>query len=200
MSRFAAATKAIEDQLSKLGMLGNATAAQRIQQVTNAPVVQGLKNLSTENKNLLQQSIPGAVMTGAFTLAGGGGLPLAGLSALADVGLSYGGMKLAGKFAPGQMATVRTMKDGKPQYSQRYITSTAQDIAGGLGTVGATLGTSALMPVPQEQNQQATAAQQNEQRVEVNDLNQELLAPGTNFQLQGLPYRNYLAEMGVPSY
>ena len=202
MSRLSAAAKLIEEQLSKIGMLGKGgvTAAERIQQVTNAPAAQRLKNLSVEDRNLLQQAVPGAVMAGAYTLMGGGGLPVAGLSALADVGLSYGGMKLAGKFAPGQMATIRTMKNGKPEYSQRYITSTPQDIAGGLGTVGAALGTAALMPMPQEESQAATTQQQNQQRAEVNELENQIVAPGTNFQLQGIPYRDYLADMGVRPY
>jgi len=201
MARLDAAAKLIKEQLAKLGMLGKSgTAAQRIEQITNAPAVQRLKNLSVEDKNLLQQSIPGAVMTGAFTMMGGSGIPLAGLSALADIGLGYGGMKLAGKYAPGEMAVVRTMKDGKPQYNQRYITSTPQDIAAGLGTVAATLGTSALMPMPQEENQAATAQQQDLQRIAINDLERENVAPSTNFQMQGLPYRDYLADMGVRPY
>lgn len=201
MARLGAAAKLIEEQLAKLGMLGKSgTAAHRIEQITNAPAVQRLKNLSVEDKNLLQQSIPGAVMTGAFTMMGGGGIPLAGLSALADIGLSYGGMKLAGKYAPGEMAVVRTMKDGKPQYNQRYITSTPQDIAAGLGTVAATLGTSALMPMPQEESQASTAQQQDLQRIAINDLERENVAPGTNFQMQGLPYRDYLADMGVKPF
>jgi hypothetical protein len=71
---------------------------------------------------------------------------------------------------------------------------------GGLGTVGAALGTAALMPMPQEESQAATTQQQNQQRAEVNELENQIVAPGTNFQLQGIPYRDYLADMGVRPY
>jgi hypothetical protein len=51
-----------------------------------------------------------------------------------------------------------------------------------------------MQPPYKPQNQEQVAAQQDAQRQAVNNLQQELTVPGTNFQIQGLPQRALTGE------
>jgi hypothetical protein len=70
-------------------------AGRLVQQLAASKL--GKAVLGGEGKNLLIQNIPGAVTGGLLTLAGTGSIPAALATAGLDMGLSYGGARLAGK-------------------------------------------------------------------------------------------------------
>lgn len=191
------AVQAIRDQLGRLGIF-----AKPIQQVrVSGPGVTGVRtiaseaagapqlfsNLSPEMKGILASSVPGAVFTGAVTLAGGGSPVDALKTAATDMALSTGGMALAGRMGMRGRAGTLLVKDkaGNVTPMPHYETSIGQNIAGGLGSVGAML----LTP-PSSMTQQApTIDQQELQRLAINNQQVDTTLPGTNFQVQGLPMR-----------
>lgn len=190
------AVQTLKDQLGRLGIF-----AKPIQQVrVSGPGVTGVRtitseaagapqlftNLSPEMKGILASSVPGAVFTGAVTLAGGGSPVDALKTSALDMALSAGGMSLAGKFMPGRLGTlVGKDKTGRTISTPHYETSIAQNIAGGLGSLGAMM----LTPPGATTQQAPTIEQQEIQRALLNDQQLDTTLPGTNFQIQGLPMR-----------
>jgi hypothetical protein len=161
--------------------------------------------LGGEGKDILIQNIPGAVTGGLFTLAGTGSIPAALATAGLDMGLSYGGARLAGKLgAPGANQTIlRKSKAGIIEEKPGYEMSMAQNLASGAGTVASVMIAPTFLPVtqlaaedprllqqliaePTVMDQTASLQQQLMQRQMVNQLQAQSLSPGTMFQMQGI--------------
>ena len=161
--------------------------------------------LGGEGKDILIQNIPGAVTGGLFTLAGTGSIPAALATAGLDMGLSYGGARLAGKLgAPGANQTIlRKNKAGIIEEKPGYEMSMAQNLASGAGTVASVMIAPAFFPAaqvaaedprllqqltaePQVMDQTAALQQQIMQRDMINSLQTQSLSPGTMFQMQGI--------------
>ena len=164
--------------------------------------------LGGEGKDLLIQNIPGAVTGGLLTLAGTGSIPAALATAGLDMGLSYGGARLAGKLgAPGVKQTIlrEEVKDGVKSIQRipEYRQSMAQNLASGAGTVASVMIAPAFLPAtqlatedprllqqltaePQVMDQTAALQQQIMQRDMINSLQTQSLSPGTMFQMQGI--------------
>ena len=177
------------------GRLGQRIAASQL----------GKKILGGEGKDLLVQNIPGAITGGLFTLAGTGSIPAALVSAGLDMGLSYGGARLAGKLgAPGAQQTIlRKNKAGKTEPIENYEMSGPQKIASGVGNVAAVMLAPSFLPAtqlaaenprllqqlieePQVMDQTAALQQQIMQRDMINNFQGQSLSPGTMFQMQGI--------------
>ena len=177
------------------GRLGQRIAASQL----------GKKILGGEGKDLLVQNIPGAITGGLFTLAGTGSIPAALVSAGLDMGLSYGGARLAGKLgAPGAQQTIlRKNKAGKTETIENYEMSGPQKIASGVGNVAAVMLAPSFLPAtqlaaenprllqqlttePTVMDQTASLEQQLMQRAMLNRGATQSLSPGTQFQLNGL--------------
>ena len=110
--------------------------------------------LGGEGKDILIQNIPGAVTGGLFTLAGTGSIPAALATAGLDMGLSYGGARLAGKLgAPGVKQTIlrEEVKDGVKsiQMIPEYRQSMAQNLASGACTVASVMIAPTFLPATQ---------------------------------------------------
>ena len=161
--------------------------------------------LGGEGKDLLIQNIPGAITGGLFTLAGTGSIPAALATAGLDMGLSYGGARLAGKLgAPGAQQTIlRKNKAGKTEPIENYEMSGPQKIASGVGNVAAVMLAPSFLPAtqlaaenprllqqlttePTVMDQTASLEQQLMQRAMLNRGATQSLSPGTQFQLNGL--------------
>jgi hypothetical protein len=161
--------------------------------------------LGGEGKDILIQNIPGAVTGGLFTLAGTGSIPAALATAGLDMGLSYGGARLAGKLgAPGANQTIlRKNKAGIIEEKPGYEMSMAQNLASGAGTVASVMIAPTFLPAtqlaaedprllqqltaePQVMDQTAALQQQIMQRDMINSLQTQSLSPGTMFQMQGI--------------
>jgi hypothetical protein len=144
------------------------------------------------NKSLLGSSVPGAVMVAGFNMLGGVD-PMTSLAAGAlDLGINYGGMKLAGRLSPGRMGTLSYQQDGKTVTKPEFIPSRAQGLVQGVSPI-----ISSLVAMPMIQNsliqkqqedmdQTVSMQQQALQRELVNGLQAQALSPGTQFQMQGL--------------
>lgn len=164
----------------------------------------GKKILGGEGKDLLVQNIPGAITSGLFTLAGTGSVPAALSTAALDMGLSYGGARLAGKYAPGAEQTIlRKNKTGSVETIKNYEMSMPQKIASGAGNVASVMIAPSFFPAtqiatedprllqqliaePQVMDQTASLQQQIMQRDMINNLQTQSLSPGTMFQMQGI--------------
>ena len=189
------------------GRLGQRIAASQL----------GKKILGGEGKDLLVQNIPGAITGGLFTLAGTGSIPAALVSAGLDMGLSYGGARLAGKLgAPGAQQTIlRKNKAGKTETIENYEMSGPQKIASGVGNVAAVMLAPSFLPAtqlaaenprllqqlttePTVMDQTASLEQQLMQRAMLNRGATQSLSPGTQFQLNGLE-STLTRGMQVPS-
>ena len=164
--------------------------------------------LGGEGKDILVQNIPNAVTGGLLTLAGTGSIPAALATAGLDMGLSYGGARLAGKLgAPGVKQTIlrEEVKDGVKSIQRipEYRQSMAQNLASGAGTVASVMIAPTFLPVtqlaaedprllqqliaePTVMDQTASLQQQLMQRQMVNQLQAQSLSPGTMFQMQGI--------------
>jgi hypothetical protein len=164
--------------------------------------------LGGEGKDILVQNIPGAVTGGLLTLAGTGSIPAALATAGLDMGLSYGGARLAGKLgAPGVKQTIlrEEVKDGVKSIQRipEYRQSMAQNLVSGAGTVASVMIAPAFLPAtqlaaedprslqqliaePQVMDQTAALQQQIMQRDMINNLQTQSLSPGTMFQMQGV--------------
>ena len=176
------------------GRLGQRIAASQL----------GKKILGGEGKDLLVQNIPGAITGGLFTLAGTGSIPAALTTAALDMGLSYGGARLAGKFAPGAEQTIlRKNKAGETETIKSYEMSMPQKISSGVGNVAAVMLAPSFLPAtqlaaedprllqqlttePTVMDQTASLEQQLMQRAMLNRGATQSLSPGTQFQLNGL--------------
>lgn len=145
---------------------------------------------------LLQQALPSAGMTAAYNMLSGAGLGPSLAAGAIDLGINVGGMRLAGKYAPGNLGTTtyKDNKTGKLISKQEYIPSGPQAIVQNIAPI---LSSVAVLPLTQgqQQTQQQQAAnidqtsalyQQALQRDYINKLQVEALSPGTNFQMQGL--------------
>tara|TARA_R110002126_G_scaffold48110_1_gene134251 strand:+ start:214 stop:831 length:618 start_codon:yes stop_codon:yes gene_type:complete len=164
----------------------------------------GKKILGGEGKDLLVQNIPGAITSGLFTLAGTGSVPAALTTAALDMGLSYGGARIAGKYSPGAEQTIlRKNKAGDIETIKNYEMSMPQKIVSGVGNVASVMIAPSFFPAtqvatedpallqqltaePMVMDQTASVQQQLMQRQMVNDLQAQSLSPGTMFQLQGI--------------
>lgn len=169
----------------------------------------GKAMLAPATKEAAKASVPGAVLSGAFTAVGGGGLPATLATTGLDVGLSTAGARLAGKITP-QAITNLVGQGPKRQAVANFIAgakpgemSTLQNVAMGIGSVGASVAALPLYPSeqlvgmnpaqiqqliaePVVMDQTATTEQQLLQRDLINRLQGEALSPGTMFQLQGV--------------
>jgi hypothetical protein len=181
-------------------------AGRLAKQIADSKITQRI--LGGDGKELLAQNIPGAITGGLFTLAGGGSIPEAMGTAVLDMGLSFGGARLAGKLgAPGVRQTVlrENVKDGVKTIERvkEYKPSGMQQIAMGAGTVAAPFLMSSFAPAteiasqdprllqqliaePNVMDQTASLQQQLMQREIVNKLQAQSLSPGTMFQMQGI--------------
>jgi hypothetical protein len=181
-------------------------AGRLAKQIADSKITQRI--LGGDGKELLAQNIPGAITGGLFTLAGGGSIPEAMGTAVLDMGLSFGGARLAGKLgAPGVRQTVlrENVKDGVKTIERvkEYKPSGMQQVAMGAGTVAAPFLMSSFAPAteiasqdprllqqliaePNVMDQTASLQQQLMQREIVNKLQAQSLSPGTMFQMQGI--------------
>jgi predicted aconitase with swiveling domain len=167
------AATTIQGRLGKLGM--------------TRPVV------GDETQAILRGAVPSAIMTTGFNMLGGVDPMTSVLAGAADLGINVGGMKLAGKYAPGTLGQL-SYKDpsGKILTRNEYIPSGPQNIVQGLAPVAASM---AVMPLIQNQMQQqqqeemdqtVSLQQQAMQRQLINGNLTQALSPGTQFQLQGM--------------
>ncbi len=146
-------------------------------------------------RQLAEMLVPNSLLAGGLTYMGTGDLGQAALAAGLDFGVGAGGVALAGRFAPGRSGTLTYRnKEGKEISQSHYQPSMPQNIAMGASPVVSTLLLAGMQPPYQPQNQEQVATQQDTQRQAVNNLQQELIAPGTNFQIQGLPQRALTGE------
>jgi hypothetical protein len=190
-------------------------AGQLLSKLGGNPQVQ--RALAGGGKELLAHSVPGAVMTGMFTTLSTGN-PVAGLAVgatdlLGSAALAKGVGKLSPKLA-GRYQTV-IPKNGKSY--QEYSPSVAQNIAMGVGSVGAALAVEPLfagnqlaninpqqlqqlIAEPVVMDQTATSEQQLIQRQLINNLRTQALSPGTMFQMQGVESTLMRPTMGLDQF
>jgi hypothetical protein len=160
--------------------------------------------LGSEGKEMLAQNIPGAITSGLFTLAGTGSVPAALTTAALDMGLSFGGARLAGKYSPGAEQTIlRKNKAGDIETIKNYEMSMPQKIVSGAGNVASVMIAPSFFPAtqvatedpallqqltaePMVMDQTASVQQQLIQRDMINKLQTQSLSPGTMFQMQGI--------------
>ena len=186
---------------TKLGNVG--MGAPNVQQVNvtgpgisqvrsvQQPAVQQLAG----GRQIAELLVPGALVTGGVTLMGTGDPGQAALATALDLGIGAGGMALAGKFAPGRLGNLTYVnRKGETVTDKIYRPSMAQDVAIQASPILGGLVLAGMQKPYQPGNQQQTATQQDAQRVAVNNLQQELNVPGTQFQLQGLPGRVVTGE------
>lgn len=192
---------ALQGLKSRLGKVGIGTPP--IQEVmVSGPgvsavrsVAQAAPKVGPTARQVAELLAPNALLTGGLTLMSTGDIGQAALATGLDVGLGAGGLALAGKFAPGRAgALTYTNKQGKTVTDQIYRPSIAQEAMLSATPIGAHMIMAGMTPPYQPHNQQQTASQQDAQRVAVNNLQQELSVPGTQFQLQGLPERVVTSE------
>ena len=172
-------TSSLRNLAGRLGKTGMLSAAEQAEK-------------QAVNKALLGSSLPGAIMVAGFNMLGGVD-PMTSLAAGAlDLGINYGGMKLAGKFAPGRMGTLSYQQDGKTVTKPEFMPSTAQGLVQGVSPIVSSL---AAMPMIQnalakkqqeDMDQTVSMQQQAMQRELINGLQAQALSPGTQFQMQGL--------------
>lgn len=149
--------------------------------------------LGPETQAIVRNAVPSAIMTTGFNMLGGVDPTTSVLAGVADLGINVGGMKLAGRYAPGTVGKLSyTDAKGKTVTRNEYIPSGPQNIIQGLAPIGASM---AVMPLiqnqmqaqqQQEMDQTVSLQQQAMQRQLINgDLTQSL-SPGTQFQMQGM--------------
>jgi hypothetical protein len=144
------------------------------------------------NRAILGNTVPSAVMVTGFNMLGGVDPLTSLLAGAVDLGIGYGGMKLAGKLAPGRMGTLTQKQGDKTVTTPQFLPSAAQNIVQGVSPIVSSM---AVMPMVQnalqqqqlqEIDQTASLQQQAMQRQLLNNLQTQTLSPGTQFQLQGL--------------
>jgi hypothetical protein len=144
------------------------------------------------NKTLLKTSLPSAAFVAGMNMLGGVD-PMTSLMAGAlDLGINYGGMRLAGKASPGTMGTLSYKKDGKTLTKEEFMPSNLQ---GAVQFVSPLISSMAAMPMiesslqkkqQEDMDQTVSLQQQALQRQLANGLQVQALSPGTQFQMQGL--------------
>lgn len=193
---------ALNSLKARLGRVGIGTPPVQQVRVTGPgvaqvqSVAQAAQPLAgTGARQIAEVLLPNALVTGGLTLAGTGDpLQAAGATAL-DLGLGAGGLALAGRFAPGRLGMLTHVnRKGETVIDKIYRPSMAQDVALTLTPIGTSMIMAGMQKPYQPQGQQQVAAQQDVQRVAVNNLQQEMNVPGTQFQLQGLPNRVLTGE------
>jgi hypothetical protein len=179
-----AATKGLIDTLrnftGRLGRTGMLSAAQQAEK-------------QAINRSLLSSSAANAAMLAGMNMLGGVD-PMTSLAAGAiDLGINYGGMKLAGRLSPGAMGTLSYQKDGKTVTRQEFMPSGPQNLVQGVAPIVSSIvanpmiQNSLIQKQQQEEMDQTISMQQQAlQRQSVNDLQVQALSPGTQFQMQGL--------------
>ena len=167
------AATAIEGRLGKLGM--------------TRPVI------GDETQAILRGAVPSAIMTTGFNMLGGVDPMTSVIAGAADLGMNVGGMKLAGRYAPGTLGKLSyTDAKGKTITRNEYIPSAAQNIVQGLAPVAASMAVTPLIQnqlraqQQQEMDQTVSLQQQAMQRQLINGNLTQALSPGTQFQMQGL--------------
>ncbi len=183
--------------------LGNVGMGAPVQQVrVSGPGVGAVRNLGnaveaspSTTRQLAEMLVPNSLLAGGLTYMGTGDIGQAALAAGLDFGIGAGGVALAGRMSPGMSGTLSYKnKEGKTVTRSHYQPSLPQNIAMGASPVISTMLLAGMQPPYQPQSQEQVATQQDAQRQAVNDLQQELTVPGTNFQIQGLPQRALTGE------
>jgi hypothetical protein len=151
-------------------------------------------------KETLKSILPGAGLSLAMgTLTGG---PAEGLAyAAGDIALNYPALRLARKLAPGTQQQIKNLATGKTTIG--YSPSVLENITNLGASVGSSFLVGSLLQPKEQQAQQflaqqaqqvnpalqaqpAQISQQNFQRELINEMvSNQLLAPGTMYQLQG---------------
>ena len=142
-------------------------------------------------KAILGNTIPSAVMVTGFNMLGGVDPVTSILAGAVDLGIGYGGMKLAGKLAPGRMGSLTHKQGDKTVTTPHFIPSAAQNIVQGVSPIASSI---AVMPMIQnamqqqlqEMDQTGSIHQQELQRQLIDGVQALNLSPNTLFQMQGL--------------
>jgi predicted aconitase with swiveling domain len=172
-ARLGKAAQAIESRLGSLGM------------TSKLPV-------SAETQAIVRNAVPSAIMTTGFNMLGGVDPVTSVIAGATDLGINVGGMKLAGRYAPGTVGKLSyTDAQGKPATRNEYIPSGPQTIVQGLAPVAASIAVTPLIQNQMQQQQEemdqtVSLQQQAMQRQLINGNLNQALSPGTQFQMQGL--------------
>jgi len=151
------------------------------------------RGMSDMSKAILKDSIPSAVLTTGFNFIAGAN-PLTALAAGAiDLGINYGGLQLAGKYSPGNLGKL-SYTDPRTKELVEHNQLIPSRMQRGIQMVAPIASSLAIMPLIQAQEQQqpeqmdqtVSTNQQIMQRQYINNLQNQTLSPGTNFQMQGL--------------
>lgn len=143
-------------------------------------------------KAILGNTIPSAVMVTGFNMLGGVDPMTSILAGAVDLGIGYGGMKLAGKLAPGRMGTLTQQQGDKTVTTPHFLPSAAQNVVQGISPIASSM---AVMPMIQssmqqkqleEMEQAGSIKQQELQRLLIDGVQAQNLSPNTLFQMQGL--------------
>jgi len=165
-----------------------------------------LKLLTSQgSRQAAKAALPGSALNFAIgTLTGG---PVAGAAyAAGDFLLNYPLVRGARKMFPGTPATMSYKTKAGEQIIKDIVqpspVETAANIAGSFASMPlvdlATQG--ALLPQiqPTDISQEQQLYQQARQREQVNNLQRQALAPGTQFQMQGLEHTFHYPGMTLP--
>jgi hypothetical protein len=145
-------------------------------------------------KAILGNTIPSAVMVTGFNMLGGVDPMTSLLAGAVDLGIGYGGMKLAGKLAPGRMGSLTQKQGDKTVTTPHFIPSAAQNVVQGVSPIASSI---AVMPMIQkamqqkqleEMEQAGSIKQQELQRLLIDGVQAQNLSPNTLFQLQGVEH------------
>lgn len=174
----------------------------------------GKAMLAPATKDMAKDAVPGAVLNTGVTLLAGGGIPAALATGALDMGLSTVGGRLAGKVTPERL--LKLMGTGTKREKLANLLAKAdpgkrtvlEQLGMVTGSVGASIAATPLYPSQQmlnlspQQLQQAvtdpsvvnaslTTDQQNLQRAYLNQLQSQVVAPDTMFQMQGIPQSEF---------
>lgn len=178
----------------------------------------GKAMLAPATKDMAKASVPGAVLNTGFTAMAGGGLPAALATGALDMGLSTAGGRLAGKVTPEMLLKVIGTGAKREKLANLLAKAdpgqmtTLQALGMGTGSIAASMATLPLYPSQQmlnlspQQLQQAvtdpsvvnaslTTDQQNLQRAYLNQLQSQVVAPDTMFQMQGIPQAEFQGQI-----
>ena len=145
-------------------------------------------------KAILGNTIPSAVMVTGFNMLGGVDPMTSILAGAVDLGIGYGGMKLAGKLSPGRMGSLTQKQGDKTVTTPHFIPSAAQNVVQGVSPIASSI---AVMPMIQkamqqqqlqEMDQTGSIQQQELQRQLINGVQAQNLSNGTLFQMQGVDH------------
>jgi len=180
------------NRLVPIGMAEAPAVEKAVASVAAKPVANAARQgMSEMSKAMLKDSIPSAVLTTGFNLLGGAN-PLTALAAGAiDLGINYGGMQLAGKYSPGNLGKLSyTDPKGNVVEHNQFIPSRTQRVIQMVAPIASSLAVMPLIQAQQEQPQQMDQTVETEQqllqRQYINNMGQQMVSPGTNFQLAGL--------------